>query len=167
MSNQPASTSSINNHTVYNTSPHILAFKQKLPNKNSQTKNSQSKMVSFTSILASIAATASIISAAPVAQTTCPDACPSTSNDEVLKISNFSSRKYDGKTISSLGFNISATNGGTLNFYCSAYDTVTEKPTIAFDDKRVYFCDKDSSFSFSFTTATSQLYLWQTIVTDT
>jgi hypothetical protein len=115
-------------------------------------------MVSFTSIITGLAAVSSFASTAPMA---------TASSDKVLKISNFFSRKFDGNAISTLGFNISATNGETLNFACSPYDTVTGKATTAFEDKKVYFCGKDSSFSFSFTSTTSQLYLWQTIVTNT
>lgn len=124
-------------------------------------------MVSFTTIFAGITATAAIVAATPISVPTCPTTPCGNSTEEVLKISNFFSRKYDGQTINTLGFNISATNGGTLNTACAPYDPATAATAAVFEDKKVYFCSKDSSFSFSFATTTSQLYLWQTIVTNT
>ncbi|KAE9962143.1 hypothetical protein BLS_000770 [Venturia inaequalis] len=125
-------------------------------------------MVSFTTLFATVAATASIVAASPFTRPDPPttSACGG-SNDEVLKITDFFSRKYDGINIATLGFNISATNGGELNFRCAPYDPAIDATAAQFEDKRVYFCAKDSSFSFSFENAANQLYLWQTIVTDT
>lgn len=73
----------------------------------------------FKYLTASFLATISLSSAAPLEarQDTCPVV---QSGDYVWKISEFYSRKLDGKTISSLGFNIKATNEGTLDFNCSA-----------------------------------------------
>lgn len=127
-------------------------------------------MVSFTTFFAGLAATASIVAANPVPQTsvpTFPTGTAPTSNDETLLISDYFSRKLDGANISTLGFNISATNGGTLNFRCGPYDPATDANAAQFEDKKVYFCAKDSSFSFSFENAINKLYLWQTIVTNT
>lgn len=85
-----------------------------------------------------------------------------------FQIKEFSERKYDGKTISTLSFRILATNGGTLDFQCIPYDPVTKGATQAFEDGKVYFCGENTFFSFSFTAGNgadkkNELFLWQEV----
>lgn len=73
-------------------------------------------------------------------------AAPTASNckvDSTYAIDNLSTRKYDGKTIDTLFFDIKATNGGTLDFECSPHDEVTGKNVQGFESGRSYSCGKN------------------------
>lgn len=96
------------------------------------------------------------------APTTCP---PKNKETTVYQIKSFTTRKYDGKNVATLFFNILATNGGTLNFQCVPYDPVTKTGTQKFESGHVYYCGQNSQFSFSYDTSTTDLYLWQDIAT--
>lgn len=63
--------------------------------------------------------------------------------DSTYSIDSLSTRKYDGKTIDQLFFNIKATNGGTLDFECSPYDEVTGKNVDGFKSGRSYSCGEN------------------------
>ncbi|KAH7073319.1 hypothetical protein FB567DRAFT_537501 [Paraphoma chrysanthemicola] len=79
--------------------------------------------------------------------------------DYVWKISNFYARKPDGKKINSIGFNIKATNEGTLDFNCSASaDTV--------EDNKFYQCGENSFIYFAFQSDRSGLLLRQDVSDD-
>ncbi|KAJ4405303.1 hypothetical protein N0V82_010337 [Gnomoniopsis sp. IMI 355080] len=116
---------------------------------------------------AATAATAALLSASALAA---PTACtPDTSSDDsetVYDINGFTTRKYDGTNIATLFFNITATNGGTLDFECVPYDTVTKAATQEFKSGSVYFCGENSLFSFIYDVPSTVLYLWQEITTD-
>jgi hypothetical protein len=105
-----------------------------------------------------------------VAASAAPTSYSSSSDDVTFAIKDFTERKHDGVNINSVFFNISATNDGTLNFECDAYDPVTDGLTESFEAGHVYTCGKNSFFSFSFTpsngNSTNELFLWQD-VTDT
>ncbi|KAL1620270.1 hypothetical protein SLS56_009704 [Neofusicoccum ribis] len=98
-------------------------------------------------------------------------AAPTSSTDKettTFQIKDFTTRKYDGKTISTMSFRILATTGGTLDFECVPYDPVTKGATEAFESGKVYFCGENSFFSFSYTDGndvdqTNELFLWQEI----
>ncbi|KAK0639979.1 Major allergen Alt a 1 [Lasiodiplodia hormozganensis] len=95
--------------------------------------------------------------------------CPGPDKETTkYQIKEFSTRKYDGKKISTLSFRILATNGGTLDFQCIPYDPVTKGATQAFEDGKVYFCGENTFFSFSFTAGNgadkkNELFLWQEV----
>ncbi|CAN9159094.1 unnamed protein product [Alternaria alternata] len=73
----------------------------------------------FTTI-ASLFAAAGLAAAAPLESRQDTASCPvTTEGDYVWKISEFYGRKPEGTYYNSLGFNIKATNGGTLDFTCS------------------------------------------------
>lgn len=110
------------------------------------------------------AATAALMSASALAA---PTACtPDKSSDDdktVYAINDFTTRKYDGTNIATLFFNISATNGGTLDFQCVPYDEVTQAATQEFKSGSVYYCGENSLFSFVYDVPSTVLYLWQEI----
>ncbi|KAK4609339.1 Major allergen Alt a 1 [Fulvia fulva] len=107
--------------------------------------------------LAAAAALFTTALAGPVART----------DDTIYQIKDFTLRKLDGKNISTMFFRILATNGGTLDFECSPYDPVTDAATERFEPDHVYFCGKNSVFSFNYIpahdTQTNELFLWQHI----
>lgn len=82
-------------------------------------------------------------------------------------IEDFTYSKENGVDVSSVTFRILATNGGTLNSSCVAYDPPTDAPTTAYVVDNVYPCGKDSVFSWNFkpksTEQANQLYLWQNV----
>merc|ERR1711939_510348 len=88
-----------------------------------------------------LAAFTAIASASPLAarqDATCPVV---TTGDYIWKIDNLYIRKLDGKSISSLGFDILATNGGTLDFTCTPYDKSTNAPISGnVEDSTLYSC---------------------------
>jgi hypothetical protein len=84
---------------------------------------------------------------------TCPVA-PTPSGDYIWKISNFYARKLDGKTVSSIDFNISATNNGTLDFQCGASADPIKDATF-------YKCGENSFIEFAWQDATGGLVLRQ------
>ena len=75
------------------------------------------------------------------------DTCPS--SDYIFRIDRFSLRKLDGQNISSLGFNIVATNGGSLDFACTPSDSGGNAVT-SVQDNTYYSCGLNSAFSFSY-----------------
>jgi hypothetical protein len=104
--------------------------------------------------------------AAPTAAPADPPASPPASAyDARYKIADFTTRKTNGVDISTLSFRIQATNEGTLDFECVAYDPVKDGPTDCFEPGHVYACGKDNLFSFSYVpkhdTQTNELFLWQ------
>lgn len=113
----------------------------------------------FTSALALLAGSAI---AAPTA---CPAPSAPATEKTVYQIKDFYERKPDGKDITALGFNIAATNGGTLDFTCIAYDPVTKAAAANFEDGHVYSCGSNSFFSFSYSEEEGankgKLFLWQ------
>jgi hypothetical protein len=84
------------------------------------------------------------------------DTCPS--SDYVFKIDSFFLRKLDGQNISSLGFNIIATNGGSLDFTCTPSDPAGTAVTTV-QDSTYYSCGLNSAFSFSYHQESSGLIL--------
>ncbi|KAF7194501.1 Major allergen Alt a 1 [Pseudocercospora fuligena] len=108
-----------------------------------------------------IAAAATLFGAAAVA------APAARTDDTTYQIKDFTTRKYDGKTISTMFFRILATNGGTLDFECVPYDPVTKGATENFEGGHVYPCGENSFFSFSYVpkhdTQTNELFLWQDV----
>lgn len=109
-----------------------------------------------TAALALISA-ASTISAAPLtSRTDSTTTCPVTQEgDYVWKISEFFSRQPNGigKGISALGFNIKATNGGTLDFNCASSKTV--------EDNTFYPCGETSFISFAWSSDRNGLLIKQ------
>lgn len=91
-------------------------------------------------LAASLLAAAGFAAAAPASKR---DICPVTQQgDYVWKLSNFYARKPDGITINSIGFNIKATNNGTLDFDCGAQaDSIV--------DDKFYPCGEYSFISFA------------------
>lgn len=105
-------------------------------------------------ILAASAAILGLASAAPQAR----------SDDTTFAIKDFYERKYNGKDINSVSFRILATNGGTLDFECSAYDPVVGHGTENFEAGKVYSCGENSFFSFSYSPdQNNELFLWQDV----
>lgn len=120
----------------------------------------------FTSALALLAGSTI---AAP---TSCAAPAPPASDKTIFEIKDFYERKPDGKDITALGFNIAATNGGTLDFTCTPYDPVTKAAAANFEDGHVYSCGENSFFSFSYSEKDGankgKLFLWQGVTnTDT
>jgi hypothetical protein len=66
--------------------------------------------------------------------------------DYIWKISEFSCRKPNGTDLSSISFNISATNNGTLDFQCG---TSTEDNSVL-EEGKYYSCGESSLISFAF-----------------
>lgn len=91
-----------------------------------------------------LAASSTLTSASPLAPRQTPTSCPIVQEgDYIWKLSSFWARKLDGKNINSIGFNIKATNEGTLDFTCSASaDTV--------EDGKFYQCGENSLIWFAF-----------------
>ncbi|KZM18300.1 Major allergen Alt a 1 [Ascochyta rabiei] len=111
----------------------------------------------FKVIAASLLASAGLSMAAPLQarEETCPVV---EQGDYVWKIDNFSARKLDGKTISSLSFNVKATNGGTLDFDCTSSDPV--------EDGKFYECGENSFIYFAYQADRSGLLLRQDVSDD-
>ncbi|CAG5163712.1 uncharacterized protein ALTATR162_LOCUS6527 [Alternaria atra] len=113
----------------------------------------------FTTI-ASLFAAAGLAAAAPLESRQDTASCPvSTQGDYVWKISEFYGRKPEGTYYNSLGFNIKATNGGTLDFTCSAQADKLE-------DHKWYSCGENSFMDFSFDSDRSGLLLKQKVSDD-
>ena len=83
-------------------------------------------------------------------------ACPS--SDYVFEIKNFFLRKLDGQNIAALGFNIVATNGGSLNFTCTPSDSAGNAVSTV-TPNTYYSCGLNSAFSFSFDQESNGLLL--------
>merc|ERR1711874_531183 len=146
--------SSTNNFTSINQLSTTLSIPT-LPSPPQTTPTSTIKM-QFT-ILASLLAASGLVAASPLS-TRAESPCPVVKQgDYVWKISEFSGRKPEGKDYNRIGFNIKATNEGTLDFDCSvAADKI--------EDGKFYQCDKnDSSFSFAFNSDRSGLLLKQKV----
>ncbi|KAH6882162.1 major allergen Alt a 1 subunit [Alternaria rosae] len=108
----------------------------------------------FTTI-ASLFAAAAVASAAPLEARQVDATCPvSTQGDYVWKISNFFGRKPEGTYYNSFGFNIKATNGGTLDFTCSSQADKLE-------DNKFYSCGENSFISFAFSSDRDGLIIKQ------
>ncbi|CAN8105267.1 unnamed protein product [Discula destructiva] len=86
--------------------------------------------------------------------------------DAVYSIKGFTARKNDGNTIDTVFFNILATNGGTLDFTCVAYDPKKKAATYEFKSGHVYSCGENSFFSFEYDVDNKELYLWQQVYTN-
>lgn len=104
----------------------------------------------------------------PPSTYSCPNPNPPDKETTTYQIKDFSTRKYDGKTVSTLSFRILATTGGTLDFECIPYDPVTKGATQAFESGKVYFCGENTFFSFSYTVGNgadkkNELFLWQEV----
>ncbi|KAF3050239.1 Major allergen Alt a 1 [Didymella keratinophila] len=111
----------------------------------------------FKTIAASLLVSAGLSMAAPLETRT--ETCPVVQQgDYVWKIDDFYARKLDGKTISSLGFNIKATNEGTLDFNCTSDGTV--------EDGKFYQCGGNSSIYFAYQADRSGLLLRQDVSDD-
>lgn len=110
-------------------------------------------------LLATLCAVAA--SASPIKRDDC--ATP----DSTYKISDLTLRK-SGDNISTMFFDISATNEGTLDFQCSPYDPSTNAAATSFTTGQIYSCGEHSFFSFSYVDGKGQsrktnLYLWQDV----
>jgi hypothetical protein len=103
---------------------------------------------------------ASTISAVPLTSRTDSNVtCPVTQEgDYVWKISEFFSRQPNGigKGISALGFNIKATNGGTLDFNCASSGGCVE-------DNTFYPCGETSFISFAWSSDRNGLLIKQNV----
>jgi hypothetical protein len=88
-------------------------------------------------------------------QTPCPVAS-TPSGDYIWKISKFYARKLDGKSVSSIDFNISATNNGTLDFQCAASANPVEDATF-------YKCGENSFIEFAWQDERGGLMLRQNV----
>jgi hypothetical protein len=109
----------------------------------------------FTTIVSLLAATVGVVSAAPLEGRQVDASCPvSTQGDYVWKISEFFGRKPEGTYYNSFGFNIKATNGGTLDFTCSAQADKLE-------DNKFYPCGPNSFISFAFSSDRDGLIIKQ------
>ncbi|KAL1607145.1 Major allergen Alt a 1 [Nothophoma quercina] len=111
----------------------------------------------FKVIAASLLASAGLSMAAPLEarQDTCPVV---QQGDYVWKLDNFYARKLDGKTISSLGFNVKATNGGTADFNCTSNGNV--------EDNKFYECGENSFIYWAWNSDRSGLLLKQDVSDD-
>ncbi|KAJ4335338.1 hypothetical protein N0V95_008932 [Ascochyta clinopodiicola] len=108
----------------------------------------------FKVIAASLLASAGLSMAAPLEARA--ETCPVVQQgDYIWKIDNFSARKLDGKTISSLSFNVKATNGGTLDFNCTSTNPV--------EDSKFYQCGDNSFIYFAYQADRSGLILRQDV----
>merc|ERR1711881_172515 len=89
--------------------------------------------------------------------------CPVvTTGDYIWKIDNLFIRKLEGQAISSMGFDILATNEGTLNFTCTPYDKTTNtKVTGNIEDSTLYSCGENSFIDFAFQSDRNGLLLKQ------
>jgi hypothetical protein len=93
--------------------------------------------------------------------TTCPVV---TSGDYIWRITNLSIRKLHSPTISTLTFDILATNGGTLNFTCAPYDKSTNAPvTTEIKDSTLYSCGENSFIDFAWQADRDGLLLKQSV----
>ena len=107
--------------------------------------------------IASLLAAAGLASAAPLETRQSSGSCPvSTEGDYVWKISEFFGRKPEGTYYNSLGFNIKATNNGTLDFTCSSSADKLE-------DNKFYSCGENSFISFAFSSDRDGLLLKQEV----
>ena len=115
----------------------------------------------FSTIAATAFATVASASPLVARQDTCPVV---TTGDYIWKIDNLYIRKLDGKSISSLGFDILATNGGTLNFTCTPYDKSTNAPISGnVEDSMLYSCGENSFIDFAWQSDRSGLLLKQSV----
>jgi hypothetical protein len=107
-------------------------------------------------VLASLLAVSGLAAASPI--TTRTDDCPVVKEgDYVWKLSNFSGRKPENKAFNNISFNIKATNGGTLDFTCSASADKLE-------DGKLYNCaEGDDNIQFAFNADRSGVYLKQKV----
>ncbi|KAJ8110065.1 hypothetical protein OPT61_g6989 [Boeremia exigua] len=111
----------------------------------------------FKVIAASLLASAGLSMAAPLEART--ESCPVVQQgDYVWKIDNFYARKLDGKTISSLQFNVKATNGGTADFNCTSSGNV--------EDGKFYECGENSFIYWAYQSDRSGLLLRQDVSDD-
>ncbi|KAH6629756.1 hypothetical protein C7974DRAFT_192788 [Boeremia exigua] len=111
----------------------------------------------FKVIAATFLASAGLSTAAPLEVRT--ETCPVVQQgDYVWKIDNFYARKLDGKTISSLQFNVKATNGGTADFNCTSEGDV--------EDNKFYECGKNSFIYWAWNSDRSGLLLKQDVSDD-
>ncbi|KAF2823237.1 hypothetical protein CC86DRAFT_298700 [Ophiobolus disseminans] len=111
----------------------------------------------FSTTALSLLAATTLSSAAPL--TSRQDTTATPSGDYIWKISNLYLRKPDGKKINSIGFNIKATNAGTLDFDCAASaDTI--------EDNKLYQCGENSGIWFSFQSDRNGLVLRQDVSED-
>ncbi|KAH9828211.1 5'-3' exoribonuclease 1 [Teratosphaeria destructans] len=106
----------------------------------------------------------------------CALAIPTTTTplgDDTLtyQIHDFTERKYNGVNISTLFFDVvsAPSSNAHVNFQCAPYNPAVTIPAPTFEAGHVYFCAKDSPYSFSFvpgdvkTGAKAVLNLWQTV----
>lgn len=111
----------------------------------------------FKVLAASLLASAGLSMAAPLEARA--ETCPVVQQgDYVWKIDNFYARKLDGKTISSLEFNIKATNKGTLDFNCTSSGNV--------EDGKLYQCGENSGIYFAWQADRNGLLLRQDVSDD-
>src|SRR5690242_1599818 len=111
----------------------------------------------FKVLAASLLASAGLSMAAPLEVRT--ETCPVVQQgDYIWKIDNFYARKLDGKTISSLQFNIKATNEGTLDFDCKSSGNV--------EDGKFYQCGENSFIYFAWQADRNGLLLRQDVSDD-
>lgn len=113
-----------------------------------------------TIILSTLAVVASASPLTP-RQDTCPVV---TTGDYIWKIDNLYIRKLDGKSVSTIGFDILATNGGTLNFTCTPYDKTTNQAvTTNIVDSTLYSCGENSFIDFAWQSDRNGLLLKQDV----
>lgn len=111
----------------------------------------------FKVIAASLLASAGLSMAAPLEVRA--EICPVVQEGGYIwKIDNFYARKLDGKSISSIEFNIKATNNGTLDFDCTYGNPVEEG--------KFYPCDSSNLIQFAYQDDRSGLLLKQHVSDD-
>lgn len=113
----------------------------------------------FSTLLLSTLATLATASPLIPRQDTCPVV---TTGDYIWKIDNLYIRKLDGKSTSTIGFDILATNGGTLNFTCTPYDIASNTAvTTNIQDSTLYSCGENSFIDFAWQSDRNGLLLKQ------
>lgn len=81
----------------------------------------------------------------------------------VYRIADFTTRKHDGVNVDSVYFNIQATNDGSLDFTCTAFDPAINNTTEHFENGFGYSCGAHSLFSWSYDVVDTLLSLWQQV----
>jgi hypothetical protein len=84
------------------------------------------------------------------------DSCTSLLGDQVYLIDDLFLRKYDGETISTMGFHVQGT-AGSLDFDCTPYDIALNTPVTAFVEGALYACGINSMYFFTFYSDTNTL----------
>jgi hypothetical protein len=104
------------------------------------------------------------VNASPL--TTRQDSCAQ-SGDYIWKLDNIYIRKINSPAVSTVGFDILATNGGTLNFTCTPHDDAGNTINDNFTEKVLYNCGPNSGISFALQTDGGNRLLMTWKISDT